>query len=129
VLKFRGVDSIDDAELLVGSEIQIPASERSPLEPGAAYVSELVGCALLATEGENPEREVGIVADVQFGAGVAPLLIVRDGKREYMVPFAEAYLKQMDLEHKRILMALPEGMLQLDAPLSHEEKHEQTGPK
>ena len=33
VLKFRGVDSMSDAELLIGSELQVPAAERAG--PGA----------------------------------------------------------------------------------------------
>src|SRR5689334_16924357 len=46
VLKFAGVDSISDAEPLVGSELQVPLSERAELEPGAAFVSDLVGCSV-----------------------------------------------------------------------------------
>src|SRR5215470_8779369 len=46
VLKFSGIDSISDAEPLVGSELQVPFSERAELEAGAAYVSDLVGCAV-----------------------------------------------------------------------------------
>ena len=41
VLKFRGVDSMSDAELLIGSELQVPAAERAGLEPGWNYVSDL----------------------------------------------------------------------------------------
>ena len=67
VLKFRGVDSISDAEVLAGWEIQIPRQERTPLEPGAAYVSDLVGCQVVADG-----QELGPVTAVQFGAGPAP---------------------------------------------------------
>src|SRR5262249_50669025 len=64
VLKFIGIDSIPDAEPLVGSELQVPLGERAELAPGATYVSDLVGCALL-----DRGREIGIVSDVRFGAG------------------------------------------------------------
>jgi len=47
VLKFAGVDSISDAEVLVGSELQVPRSERSRLQTGWTYVSDLVGCSVL----------------------------------------------------------------------------------
>ena len=43
VLKFRGVDSMSDAELLLGAELQVPGAERAKLEPGWNYVSDLVG--------------------------------------------------------------------------------------
>jgi len=125
VLKFAGVDSISDAEPLVGSELQVPRSERAPLEPGATYVSDLIGCTLLDCRREDREREVGTVQDVRFGAGEAPLLVVGSGKTEYEIPYAQEFLKQVDLEHKRIEMALPEGLLEVNAPLTEEEKRQQ----
>ena len=44
VLKFAGVDSISEAETLVGCELQVPRSQRSELQAGWNYVSDLVGC-------------------------------------------------------------------------------------
>ncbi len=120
VLKFEGVDSISDAESLIGCELQVPASERSQLEPGWAYVSDLVGCDVY-----DGDREIGWVQNVEFGAGEAPLLIVKAGANEYEIPYAEAYLKNADLERKKIYMILPEGMLELNAPLTAEEKEQQ----
>jgi len=119
VLKFKGVDSISDAERLAGVEIQVPQSERAALEQGALYVSDLAGCVLYSSG-----KEVGKVEDVQFGAGEAPLLVVK-GAREYLVPFAAEYIERISLEQKRIEMKLPEGMLDLDAPLTAEEKRQQ----
>jgi 16S rRNA processing protein RimM len=124
VLKFEGVGSISKAERLVGCELQVPARDRSKLEPGWAYVSDLVGCVVL-----DGDHEIGLVADVQFGAGEAPLLIVKVGSKEYEIPYAEAYLKNTDLEHKKIYMSLPEGMLELNAPLTAEEKEQQKHSK
>ncbi|MGH9516283.1 MAG: ribosome maturation factor RimM [Terriglobales bacterium] len=120
VLKFAGIDSISDAEVLIGCELQLPASERAPLEPGAFYVSDLVGCTLL-----DRGREVGVVSDVRFGAGEAPLLVVGSGKNEHEIPYAQVFLERADLEHKRIEMNLPEGLLEVNAPLTEEEKREQ----
>ncbi|MGZ7029951.1 MAG: ribosome maturation factor RimM [Terriglobales bacterium] len=127
VLKFAGVDSISDAEALIGCEIQIPAAERASLEEGSAYVAELVGCEVVvsgAAVGEG-SRLIGTVADVQFGAGEAPLLVIREGTRELLIPLAAEYIRRMDTSAKRIEMQLPEGMLSLDAPLSKEEKETQ----
>jgi 16S rRNA processing protein RimM len=122
VLKFESVDSISDAALLVGCELQVPGEERARLESGRTYVSDLAGCVV-----SDGDREIGKVQDVLFGAGEAPLLVVQAGSREYEIPFAEAYLKSVDLEHKQIRMLLPEGMLDVNAPLTAEEKREQAG--
>ena len=121
VLKFVGVDSISDAEMLMGAELQLPRSQRSPLQSGWNYVSDLVGCSVL-----DDGREIGNIEDVQFGAGEAPLLIVRDAASKlYEVPFAEAYLDGVNIERKQVRMKLPEGLLEVNAPLTPEEKREQ----
>ena len=139
VLKFAGVDSIDDAEALKGAELQLPQSERAELESGWTYLSDLVGCTVF-----DGGREVGKVVDVAFGAGEAPLLVVRSEVRSevrgevpgkarsetqpsstklpYEIPFAEAYLDSVDIGQKKILMKLPEGLLEVNAPLAKEEK-------
>jgi 16S rRNA processing protein RimM len=121
ILKFEGIDSIDDAEALLRCELQVPRSERAELEPGWSYISDLKGCAVF-----DGDREIGRVEGVQFGTGEAPLLIVRgEAKQPYEIPFAEAYLAGVDLAAKQIRMRLPEGMLEINAPLSAEEKREQ----
>lgn len=119
ILHFAGIASISDAEALIGSELQIPVRERAELEAGAVYVSELVGCTVW-----DAEREIGKVSDVRFGAGEAPLLVVQ-GAKEYEVPFAQAFLQKVDVGAKQIRMLLPEGLLDVNAPLTDEEKQQQ----
>ncbi len=72
VLKFQGVETISDAEPLLKAELQLPRSERAELEPGWTYLSDLIGCTVF-----DGQREIGQIEDVQFGAGEAPLLVVR----------------------------------------------------
>ena len=121
VFKFTGVDSISEAETLIGCELQVPRSQRSELQAGWNYVSDLVGCLLL-----DHEHEIGRIEDVQFGAGEAPLLIVRETTRLVEVPFAEAYLESVDVQRRQVRMNLPEGLLDVNAPLTAEEKREQS---
>lgn len=121
VLKFRGVNSMSDAEGLIGSELQVPSSERAQLEQGWNYVSDLVGCAVV-----DHGQQVGVIEDVQFGAGEAPLLIVADNAgKKFDVPFAEAYLEAVETRRRQVRMNLPEGMLEINAPLTAEEKEKQ----
>jgi 16S rRNA processing protein RimM len=124
VLKFSGIDSINDAEPLVGSELQVPRGERADLEQGWTFVSDLVGCTLF-----DRGREVGRIADVQFGAGEAPLLIVAAKEKQYDIPFAEAYLEGVDVAQKQVRMRLPEGMLEINGPVTQEEKQQQGSKK
>jgi 16S rRNA processing protein RimM len=129
VLKFCGVDSMNDAELLIGSELQVPKVQRADLEVGWNYVSDLIGCKVL-----DHAREIGRIEDVQFGAGEAPLIIVANSAgNKFDVPFAEAYLEGVDTAQRQVRMNLPEGMLEINAPMTQEEKqaqqHERTQSK
>lgn len=118
VLKFQGIETINDAEPLIGAELQLPSSERAKLEPGWTYLSDLIGCTVF-----DGLREIGKIEDVQFDAGEAPLLVVKSGaKLPYEIPFAEAFLQKLDLEQRQVRMKLPEGLLEVNAPLAKEEK-------
>ncbi|HZC24010.1 MAG TPA: ribosome maturation factor RimM [Candidatus Binatia bacterium] len=121
VLKFRGVDSMNDAETLIGSELQVASAERARLDHGWNYVSDLVGCIVF-----DRGQEIGRIEDVQLGAGEAPLLMVaaKAGKK-FDIPFAEAYLESVDVGQGQVRMNLPEGMLEINAPMTPEEKREQ----
>jgi 16S rRNA processing protein RimM len=121
VLKFAGVDSMTDAEALIGSELQLPRSERAKLDAGWTYVSDLIGCTVF-----DHGREIGHIADVQFGAGEAPLLIVADeGGRKFDIPFAEAFIEGADTAQRQVRLNLPDGMLEINAPMTQEEKEQQ----
>jgi 16S rRNA processing protein RimM len=96
---------------LVGCEVQIPESERAPLEEGRYYISDLKGCTLF-----NGDQPVGTVKDVNTDmAGAAPLLVVETSKGEVDVPFAEAYIASVDVSAKELRMNRPEGLLDVNA--------------
>jgi 16S rRNA processing protein RimM len=119
VLKFAGVDSISDAEALSGMLVQIPAESRTQLEPAAAYVSDLIGSTLFDV---SQNRNIGTIRDVQQGAGTAPLLIVDSTGAELEIPFAEEFIVGFHASKKLLEMKLPQGLLEVNDPLSEDEK-------
>lgn len=128
VLKFAGIDSISAAEELRGITIVVPASNRVRLEAGAVYIDDLTGCEL--ADGSRPgEPEIGSIQDVIRQENTADLLVVRNaGGREYLIPFAQDYDPRIDLEARRVVMNLPAGLLQIDAPPDEEELRSQQRP-
>ena len=109
ILKFEGIDTIDQAERLAGWEVQIPAEQRHQAPAGRYYVADLVGCRLLeAVSG----RLVGEVQEV-VETGGAPLLRVSAGEREILVPFASAICVEVDTTRRVIRVRLPEGLEEL----------------
>ena len=115
VLHFAGVNSISDAEQLAGLIVAIPREERAPLAEGEVYIADLVGCSLIDLAHADAPATVGEIEDVDRGVGPVPILIVRSPDGEVLVPFAKDYLRRIDLDGKRVEMALPEGLVDLNA--------------
>ncbi len=115
VLHFAGVDSISAAEALAGMIVAIPRAERAALAEDEAYIGDLIGCALVDVARGAP-APVGEIEGVDRTAGPVALLVVRGGAGgEILIPFARSYLRRIDLEAKRVEMALPEGLVDLNA--------------
>ncbi len=122
VLHFAGVDSITAAESLRGLIVGLPRSERAALPGDEVYIGDLIGCALVdvagsAVGGAEPAL-VGEIEDVDRTAGPVALLVVRGAAGEVLIPFAKSYLRKIDLEARRVEMALPAGLTDLNAPRS-----------
>jgi 16S rRNA processing protein RimM len=115
VLHFAGVDSISAAETLAGRIVAIPRSERAVLGEDEVYISDLLGCALVDVSPVNPVT-LGKIEDVDQTAGPVALLIVHGKAGEILIPFAKQYLRHINLKTRRIEMALPEGLVDLNAP-------------
>ena len=108
VARLAAIESIDDAEKWVGAELLIPRAELPPAGDGTFYSFELEGCRVYG-DGTYVGTVIGIEA-----SGDADLLRVEDAGNEVLIPFVRAFLKNVDLEEKRIDMELPDGLVELN---------------
>ena len=107
VLKFIGINSIEEAEFLRNVEICIPESEAVELEEDEFFDWKLEGCEVFTIENEK----IGEVKEI-FRAGENINLVVKDGEKDFMIPFVEAICTEVDIENKLIKVDLPEGLLE-----------------
>ncbi|NNE65599.1 MAG: 16S rRNA processing protein RimM [Pyrinomonadaceae bacterium] len=107
VLKFAGVDSIEEAETLRNLYLCVRESEVVALEEGEFYDWELEGCEVVTGDGDR----IGRVKEI-FRAGENVNLVVAGKEREHMIPFVEAICIEVDIDLKRIVVDLPEGLLE-----------------
>jgi 16S rRNA processing protein RimM len=117
VLHFGISNSISDAETLAGLIVAIPFTDRAQLSDDEVYVGDLIGCTLFDVGGQKPVS-VGVIEDVDRAAGPVALLVVNaaGSEDEILVPFAKSYMRAVDLPGKRVEMALPGGLIDLNAP-------------
>jgi 16S rRNA processing protein RimM len=116
VLHFAQSNSISEAETLAGLMVAIPSSERAQLAEDEVYVGDLVGCTLVDVAGDGAVS-VGQIEDVDRTAGPVALLVVHGAgsDAEILIPFAKSFLRSINLAGKRVEMALPEGLVNLNA--------------
>ena len=117
-LHFEGVDSISAAETLASLTVAIPLAHRAPLAEDEVYIADLVGCTLYDVAKSDAPVLIGQIEGVDRSAGPVALLAVRSASsgEEILIPFAKSYLRTIDLAAKRVEMALPEGLTDLNAP-------------
>jgi 16S rRNA processing protein RimM len=108
VLKFAGVDSIEQADRFRGSELWVPVTERAALPEGEFFESDLVGLRVVDAV---TDKELGVVEEVQQYGG-PPLLGVKYEGREVLIPFVPA-ICDVDVGAKVIRVTLPDGLLDL----------------
>jgi 16S rRNA processing protein RimM len=110
VILFTGIGSMNDAERLAGTELRVAEDEGDAalLEHGQYFHRDLIGCSVVTDSGDP----IGEVTAVE-GDGGATRLVVRGGRHEVLIPFADE-ICTVDLPGKRILVRPPEGLLELN---------------
>jgi len=106
VFKFRGIDSISEAESLYGVEVRVPASQRIALDEGEYFESDLVGCEVIDKATGEPLGKVSAWDD----GGGSGLLVVGD----LLIPFARSICVEIDPAARRIAVELPAGLKDLN---------------
>jgi 16S rRNA processing protein RimM len=107
ILKFRGVDSISQAELLTGAEVRVPLEQRVPLDPGEFFQDDLVGCQVID---RRTGQSLGAVSGWEDGGG-SGLLVLNGG---LLIPFVRSICVEIDPAARRIAVELPEGLKDLN---------------
>ena len=109
VVRFEGCDRLEEAERLVGLELRVPEASLYPLDPGTYYQHQLIGCVVETSGG----RRIGEVSRVEGGVA-GSLLAVAGAAGEILIPLAVDICTSVDIAGRRIVVAPPEGLLELN---------------
>ena len=106
ILFFEGFTSINDAETLRNTLLEVPPEEAITLEEDEFFFHDLVGCKVLLEDGSP----LGEVADI-METSANEILIVRHGKQEWLIPFIEVIIRKVDLPSGTITIFPMPGLL------------------
>jgi 16S rRNA processing protein RimM len=107
ILKFRGVDTMSDAERLSGCEVRVPRAERMLLEPGEYFESDLIGCEVI-------ERDTGAALGRVTAFQDAGCSGVLEVEGRLLIPFVRAICVAIEPQARRIVVDLPAGLKELN---------------
>lgn len=107
LLKFKGVDTLDEAELLKNATIKIDRKDSLPLQEDEYYISDLYDLKVETEEG----RDLGILKDILY-TGSNDVYVVKHPEtgKEILIPAIKQCIKQIDLEQQKITVHLLEGL-------------------
>ena len=106
IVGLRGVDTMNDAGALAGSEVWLPESNVGPLPEGTFYRHDLVGCEAYDTRGAR----LGTVTGVEGALDRSYLVI--DG--HMMIPLVAHIVVAVDIKARRVTIDPPEGLIDLN---------------
>ena len=107
LIKFKGINSIEEAENLRNQYLQIPREDAISLEEGSYYIADLIGMKVFTEEGEN----LGILEDI-YNTGSNDIYVVKnDLGKQLLLPAIQDVIKKIDLEEEKIIVHLMEGLV------------------
>lgn len=107
ILKLKGIDKIEQAELLKNSYLKIDRNDEEPLEEGTYYIVDLLGLSVYKDE----NILLGTLDDI-YNTGSNDIYVVKDelGKQT-LLPAIQDVIKQIDMEKKKIIVHIIKGLL------------------
>ena len=106
IIKFKNIDTIDEAETLRNSYILVDREVLGKLPEGVYYIADLIGLKVFTEENEY----LGIVDDV-FSTGSNDVYVVKnENGSEKLLPGIDEVIKNINLEEGKIIVNLIKGL-------------------
>ena len=107
-VQFEDVDSEEEADSIIGCEVYLPLSMLPKLEGNKFYFHEVIGF-------EIEDKRLGIFGKIVSinDTTAQPLFEVLNGEVEMLIPMVDHFLVKIDRENKKVVMDLPEGLIEM----------------
>ena len=107
LIKFKGIENPEQANLLRDMYLLVDREEEQPLEEGTYYIVDMIGLDVYTEEGEL----LGKLEDI-FNTGSNDIYVVKDelGK-QILLPAISDVIKQIDMENRKMIVHLISGLI------------------
>ena len=107
LIKFKGIETVEQAETLRNCYLEIDREDAVPLEEGTYYIVDLLESEVYTDEGEH----LGKLEDI-YNTGAKDIYVVKNelGKT-ILLPGIPEVIKEVNLEEKKITVHLLKGLV------------------
>lgn len=107
LIKFKGIENLEEANLLRNYYLFVNREDEEPLEEGRYYIVDMLGLEVYTDE----EMLLGNLEDI-FNTGSNDIYVVRDERgKQILLPATKEVIKSVDIENKRMLVHLLPGLV------------------
>ncbi len=107
LIKFKGIDKVEQAEMLRNSYLTVSRNSVEKLEEGRYYIVDLLGLEVYTDE----QILLGTLEDI-FNTGSNDIYVVKDKQgKQILLPAIQDVIKQIDIENKKIIVHLLPGLV------------------
>ncbi len=108
ILKFVGLDHIENVEKYRGADLWVSREDAQELEEGEYYIGDLIGMEVFLEDGSS----FGTIADVMQTGANDVYLVDRPGKSQAMIPAISQCILEVNVEEGRMVVHLLEGLVE-----------------
>lgn len=106
ILKFKGIDHINDIEKYKGKSLFVNREDAVKLEKDEYYIADLIGMQVFTEEGE-----LGILKDVLETGANEVYVVESDKYGEVLIPAIRQCILDVSVEERKMKVHLLEGLI------------------
>ena len=106
ILKFKGIDNINDIEKYKGCDLYVTRENAIPLEEGEVYLADIINSKVITEDGE----EFGELVDI-LETGANLVFVVKHDGKEVLLPDIPDCVKEVDDKNKVVTVHIMKGLL------------------
>lgn len=107
LIKFKGINTVEQAEILRNSYLEVDRAQAIPLNEGEYFIADLIGLEVYSDEG----KLIGKVDDI-YNTGANDIYVVKDDLgKQTLLPGIKDVIKNVDLEKGQIIVHLIPGLI------------------
>ena len=106
IVKFKGIDNINDIERYKGKDLLVTRENALPLEEGEYYLADIIGANVYTADGIL----FGSLEDV-IETGANLVYSVQHEGKEVLLPVIDDCVKEVNVEEKKVIVHIMKGLL------------------